>query len=66
MSMPKRLSEMALKQATGIVPFILSLFFVRFVETTSPNFKATYAVLGVPPWRKLKARDLYTKPAVEI
>jgi hypothetical protein len=61
-----KLSEMALEEAKGVIPFLASLLFVRLVNGISPQHKASFVIFGVPPWRELEIRDVYVKRAVQF
>jgi hypothetical protein len=61
-----KLSELALEEINGVVAFIASLLFLRLVRMVSPQNRAVYVVLGVPPWRRLMTKDMYQKVAFQV
>jgi hypothetical protein len=61
-----KLIQLALEEMTGLGAVLTSLAFVRLVKMVSPQNRAVYMVLGVPPWRQLTTSDVYNKTAILV
>lgn len=63
-----KLTDLALEEHNPgtILSSILFVLGVRYVIMKTPNHIELFAVFGVPPWRKLTTKDIYTKKAISV
>lgn len=58
--------ELAMKELRGFLPGLLALISIRLLKLNNSYYPATYVVMGVPPWRKLRSKDMWDKYSFEI
>lgn len=61
-----KISDYGVKEIWTLKTMFLAMFGIRTVRAISFHHSFNIAVVGVPPWRPLKASDFHNKKCYEL